>query len=446
MVVKKKSRSSKPHRQESPKKKTPVLALAAALPGTQADAAWTRAADLPDQDAALDLLVKKAGPHKRLTLEQIRTVFPEIETDPDQIADLKRLLAEMRIKVVNNGALPPRPSADEGETEEEPVAATTLEVPGEVASDPVRMYLREIGRVPLLKSEDEARLASAMHKGEVARQSVLRAKDSPKARTRLKAAIDAADIARQRLAEANLRLVVSVAKRYIGRGMSFLDLIQEGNIGLLRAVERFDYSKGYKFSTYATWWIRQAISRSIAEHSRTIRIPVHMLTTADKVMAADRRLAQEKTKAATVEELAADVGVSVAVTHRALGVNRRPLSLDEPLTSDGDNYLGELLPDDRREDPLGEMHHESLKVQIAEVLGNLSYREREIIRLRYGLSDGYAYTLSEIGKIFSVTRERVRQIETAAIRKLQTPSCAQRLAGFVDHLPAAAESPQYVVR
>jgi RNA polymerase primary sigma factor len=254
------------------------------------------------------------------------------------------------------------------------------------------------------------------------------------------------EAARRVLSAANLRLVVSIAKRYRNRGLSFLDLIQEGNTGLMKAVDKFEPGRGFKFSTYATWWIRQAISRSIAEHSRTIRIPVHMLTTADKVMAADRRLAQENTKAATIEELAADVGVSVAVTHRALGVNRRPLSLDEPLTSEGENYLGELLPDSRRDDPLGEMHHESLKIQIAEVLGNLTYREREIIRLRYGLSDGYAYTLSEIGKIFSVTRERVRQIETAAIRKLQMPSCAQRLAGFIDHLPAAAESPQYMVQ
>ncbi len=273
--------------------------------------------------------------------------------------------------------------------------------------------------------------------------------ESPKTLRRRLAKISAAqhefEAARRVLSAANLRLVVSIAKRYRNRGLSFLDLIQEGNTGLMKAVDKFESERGFKFSTYATWWIRQAISRSIAEHSRTIRIPVHMLSTADKVMAADRRLAQEHTKAPTVEDLAADVGVSVAVTHRALSVNRRPLSLDEPLTSEGDNYLGELLPDNRRDDPLGEMHHESLKSSIAEVLGNLTYREREIIRLRYGLSDGYAYTLSEIGKIFSVTRERVRQIETAAIRKLQMPSCSQRLAGFLEHLPAAQDS-QFVAQ
>jgi RNA polymerase primary sigma factor len=254
------------------------------------------------------------------------------------------------------------------------------------------------------------------------------------------------EAARRVLSAANLRLVVSIAKRYRNRGLSFLDLIQEGNTGLMKAVDKFESGRGFKFSTYATWWIRQAISRSIAEHSRTIRVPVHMLTTADKVMAADRRLAQEHTKNPTVEDLASEVGVSVAVTHRALGVNRRPLSLDEPLTAEGENYLGELLPDGRYDDPLGDMHHESLKVSIAEVLGDLSYREREIIRLRYGLSDGYAYTLSEIGRIFSVTRERVRQIETAAIRKLQMPSCSQRLAGFVDHtLPPLLERPPSAV-
>jgi RNA polymerase primary sigma factor len=239
---------------------------------------------------------------------------------------------------------------------------------------------------------------------------------------------------RRTLSAANLRLVVSIAKRYRNRGMSFLDLIQEGNTGLMKAVDKFEPGRGFKFSTYATWWIRQAISRSIAEHSRMIRVPVHMLSTADKVLAANRRLAQENKKAPTVEDLAAEVGVTPAVTRRALGVNRRPVSLDEPLTSEGENYLGELVPDHRPEDPLGEMHRESLKHGIAEVLGALSYREREIIRLRYGLTDGYAYTLSEIGKIFSVTRERVRQIESAAIRKLQMPNPARRLAGFLDHL------------
>ncbi len=436
------------------------MALAAALPGTQPEVAWTRAADLPDQDAALDLLVKKAGPHKRLTLEQIRTVFPEIETDPDQIADLKRLLAEMRIKVVNNGAQAPRPHADEGEAEEESVGSTALEVPGEVASDPVRMYLREIGRVPLLKSEDEARLATAMHKGEVARQSLLRAKDNPKARTRLKAAIDAADVARQRLAEANLRLVVSVAKRYIGRGMSFLDLIQEGNIGLLRAVERFDYSKGYKFSTYATWWIRQAITRAIADQARTIRIPVHMVETINRLIRISRRLTQELGREPTSEEIALEMDILPSEDRRAileaqaegetldpaldrrlkraalkvrriLKVAQEPMSLETPIGTEENSSLGDFIEDESVPGPVDQASRQLLKEQMQDVLDGLSPREREVLELRFGLRDGQTRTLEEVGQAFGVTRERIRQIEAKALRKLRHPIRSRKLKDYL---------------
>ncbi len=460
MVIKKKARSSKPNRQESPRKKTSVLELAAALPGSQVEAAWTRAADLPDQDAALDLLVKKAGPHKRLTLEQIRTVFPEIETDPDQIADLKRLLAEMRIKVVSNGAQAPKPPSDEGETEEESVGAATLEVPGEVASDPVRMYLREIGRVPLLKSEDEARLAAAMHKGEVARQSLLRAKDSAKARVRLKTSIDAADLARQRLAEANLRLVVSVAKRYIGRGMSFLDLIQEGNIGLLRAVERFDYSKGYKFSTYATWWIRQAITRAIADQARTIRIPVHMVETINRLIRISRRLTQELGREPTSEEIALEMDILPSEDRRAileaqaegetldpaldrrlkraalkvrriLKVAQEPMSLETPIGTEENSSLGDFIEDESVPGPVDQASRQLLKEQMQDVLDGLSPREREVLELRFGLRDGQTRTLEEVGQAFGVTRERIRQIEAKALRKLRHPIRSRKLKDYL---------------
>ena len=240
------------------------------------------------------------------------------------------------------------------------------------------------------------------------------------------------DTARQNLSSANLRLVVSIAKRFRNRGISFLDLIQEGNTGLMRAVDKFEPARGFKFSTYATWWVRQAISRSIADHSRTIRIPVHMLSTVDKVLDASRQITQRRSRRATIEETAQAAGVTIAAAGRALRANRRMLSLDEPLAGESENYLGELLPDGRHHDPLLDLNSAALKEGIAVVLGSLSYREREVIRLRYGLSDGYAYTLSEVGKIFSVTRERIRQIECEALRKLQQPSCAGRLADFVD--------------
>jgi RNA polymerase primary sigma factor len=245
------------------------------------------------------------------------------------------------------------------------------------------------------------------------------------------------EITRQKLSAANLRLVVSIAKRYRNRGISFLDLIQEGNTGLLRAVDKFEPARGFKFSTYATWWIRQAISRSIADHSRTIRVPVHMLTTVNKVLDAGSRATQTRRGRPTIEDTADEAGMSVEAARRAIKANRRMLSLDVPLGDAGENYLGELLPDQRHHDPLQGINQDALKSGINEALGALNYREREIIRLRYGLSDGYAYTLSEVGRIFSVTRERIRQIESEAIRKLQQPSASRKLANFLDHtIPA----------
>jgi RNA polymerase primary sigma factor len=241
------------------------------------------------------------------------------------------------------------------------------------------------------------------------------------------------EITRQKLSAANLRLVVSIAKRYRNRGISFLDLIQEGNTGLLRAVDKFEPARGFKFSTYATWWIRQAISRSIADHSRTIRVPVHMLTTVNRVLDAGTRATQTRRGRPTIEETAREAGMSVEAARRAVKANRRMLSLDVPLGDAGENYLGELLPDQRHDDPLHGINQDALRSGINEALGALSYREREIIRLRYGLSDGYAYTLSEVGRVFSVTRERIRQIESEAIRKLQQPSSAHKLASFLDH-------------
>jgi len=252
------------------------------------------------------------------------------------------------------------------------------------------------------------------------------------------------DAAQRELSTANLRLVVSIAKRYRNRGLGFLDLIQEGNTGLLKAVDKFDAARGFKFSTYATWWIRQAISRAVSDHSRTIRVPVHVLSTVDKVLDAHHRVTQQQHRRATLEETAQAAGLSDYATRRALGANRRLLSLDEPLSAEGD-YLGDLIPDGRQDEAMQDMNRESLKTGIDEALQSLGYREREIIRLRFGLTDGYAYTLSEVGKIFSVTRERIRQIEIDAIRKLRQPCCASKLAGFVDEIASGVKLPVAVM-
>ena len=293
------------------------------------------------------------------------------------------------------------------EEEEVDLENIDLSVPEGVSiEDPVRMYLKEIGKVPLLSAEEEIELAKRMENGDQA--------------------------AKKRLAEANLRLVVSIAKRYVGRGMLFLDLIQEGNLGLIKAVEKFDYRKGYKFSTYATWWIRQAITRAIADQARTIRIPVHMVETINKLIRVSRQLLQELGREPQPEEIAAEMNMPVERVREILKISQEPVSLETPIGEEEDSHLGDFIQDDNVPVPAEAAAFTLLKEQLVEVLGTLTEREQKVLRLRFGLDDGRARTLEEVGKEFNVTRERIRQIEAKALRKLRHPSRSRKLKDFLE--------------
>ncbi len=288
--------------------------------------------------------------------------------------------------------------------------------------DPVRMYLREIGRVPLLTAEEEVKLAQRMERGKAEHL-----KANPSRRI-----IEDGEEAQRRLTEANLRLVVSVAKKYIGRGMSLLDLIQEGNIGLIRAVEKFDYTKGYKFSTYATWWIRQAITRAIADQARTIRIPVHMVETINRLIRISRRLLQDLGREPTSEEIAEQMEISAEKVREIIKVSQEPVSLETPIGEEEDSHLGDFIEDHTALAPAEAASHQLLKEQVEDVLDSLTERERKVLQLRFGLDDGRSRTLEEVGKEFHVTRERIRQIEAKALRKLRHPSRSRKLKDYLD--------------
>ncbi len=290
--------------------------------------------------------------------------------------------------------------------------------------DPVRMYLREIGRVPLLSAEQEVALAIRMERGKEERRK-------PRAQQSLRVLYDAEE-AQRKLTEANLRLVVSVAKKYIGRGMNLLDLIQEGNIGLIRAVEKFDYTKGYKFSTYATWWIRQAITRAIADQARTIRIPVHMVETINRLIRTSRRLLQELGREPAAEEIAEAMEITPERVREIIKVSQEPVSLETPIGEEDDSHLGDFLEDHAALAPAEAANHQMLREQMKDALDSLTQREQEIIRLRYGLDDGRSRTLEEVGREFNVTRERIRQIEAKALRKLRHPSRSKQLKSFIE--------------
>ena len=348
-----------------------------------------------------------------LTCGEIIAAFDAWTMTPDDMDELYQRLSDEGVELVDDtavgesagaDALEPMDEIDKDEVEEVEI---DLSVPEGVAlDDPVRMYLKEIGRVPLLTAEEEVDLARRMEAGD--------------------------ESARHRLEEANLRLVVSIAKRYVGRGMLFLDLIQEGNLGLLKAVEKFDYSKGYKFSTYATWWIRQAITRAIADQARTIRIPVHMVETINKYIRVSRHLLQELGRDPTPEEIAKHMGLSALRVREIMKIAQEPVSLETPIGEEEDSHLGDFIEDEAALDPADAASMMLLKEQIADVLKTLAPREAEVLRLRFGLEDGRSRTLEEVGQSFGVTRERIRQIEAKALRKLRHPVRLRKLQGNID--------------
>jgi RNA polymerase primary sigma factor len=334
------------------------------------------------------------------------------------------------------------------EAEEVDMESIDLSVPDGISTeDPVKMYLKEIGKVPLLTADEEIELAKKMEAGDEATKNIEEAKakyeeiEDKKSKKAQKLAkeiaemqkdIDNGEAAKKRLAEANLRLVVSIAKRYVGRGMLFLDLIQEGNLGLIKAVEKFDYTKGYKFSTYATWWIRQAITRAIADQARTIRIPVHMVETINKLIRVSRQLLQEKGREPMPEEIAEEMNIPVERVREILKISQEPVSLETPIGEEEDSHLGDFIQDDNVPAPADAATATLLREQLNKVLDTLAEREQKVLRLRFGLDDGKARTLEEVGKEFNVTRERIRQIEAKALRKLRHPSRSKQLKDYLE--------------
>ena len=377
---------------------------------------------------------KKKG---KLDAGELSDVLDELDLESEQMDSIYDSLEQLGIEVGSEDFLADLPDEDGepamdeiAEIEEEELVDPNTLVDSFNIDDPVRMYLKEIGKVPLLTADQEVELATVMSAG---REAEADGETIPEAEmAELKKQIKAGEKAKQQLAEANLRLVVSIAKRYVGRGMLFLDLIQEGNLGLIKAVEKFDYTKGYKFSTYATWWIRQAITRAIADQARTIRIPVHMVETINKVIRVSRQLLQELGHDPSPEEISAEMNMPVDKVREILKIAQEPVSLETPIGEEEDSHLGDFIPDEAASEPSEAASFTLLKEQLVDVLGTLTPREEKVLKLRFGIEDGRTRTLEEVGKEFNVTRERIRQIEAKALRKLRHPSRSKKLKDFLN--------------
>jgi len=426
-----------------------------------------------EEKPQVDQLFTKAREQGYVTPDDILQAIPTPEADVETVDEVYMQLADLNIPVMEKKASPAwtavvtaLPHAEEPELKLDKLKEIKIEPilqidEQDAMDDPVRVYLREIGRVSLLTGPEEVVLGKAMERGLAARQRLAAGDYTSGERARLEAEVRMGLVARRRLTESNLRLVVSVAKKYIGRGMSLLDLIQEGNIGLLRAVEKFDYHKGYKFSTYATWWIRQAITRAIADQARTIRIPVHMVEAINKLVRVSRRLVQELGHEPTSEEIALEMGLlpeqieaeireclSMRIplhphlvtelercaikVREIMKASQEPVSLETPIGEEEDSHLGDFIEDHAAQAPADAASHQLLKEQVEGVLDSLTYRERRVLQLRFGLEDGRSRTLEEVGREFGVTRERVRQIEAKALRKLRHPSRSKKLKDYLD--------------
>ena len=357
-----------------------------------------------EKKAVLKNLLESGRMKGKLTTKEISDALEELDYDVEQVDKLYDLLEQNNIEIIEDLVTPVE--EDLKDLDKNTDLDVALAAEGINIDDPVKVYLKEIGRVPLLSADEEIDLALRMSQGDVE--------------------------ARKRLSEANLRLVVSIAKRYVGRGMQFLDLIQEGNLGLIKAVEKFDPTKGFKFSTYATWWIRQAITRAIADQARTIRIPVHMVETINKVKKVSSQLLHKNGHEPTAEEISVELDMPVDKVREIMRVAQEPVSLETPIGEEEDSHLGDFIPDDEAPAPADAASHILLKEQLSDVLQTLTPREEKVLRLRFGLEDGRSRTLEEVGKEFNVTRERIRQIEAKALRKLRHPSRSKKLKDFLD--------------